>query len=258
LPSFAESIFFFDPLVKNVSMHTPSLSQQRFQRIMTASGMAYSLVQIGILVYAGVVLLPLLGPPGASAAERYQGYAQNHSLFKVGNYLMGLPAPFFLLFLGGIYSYFRKVDESIKGILFAALLSGSALIMLWPTGAIVSLVGVDIAAAGGDPITGGAFDSVVPYSLGLSALPRAVFVLCISVLLLSKKWLAYGGFFIAFLSLAGNMVIASGTFLPFSLGSALLFHAWVFCCSWVMFRQSVKQRLSRETSSYPSSGYVQR
>lgn len=237
-------------------MQNPTIAQKRFQQMLAASGMAYSLVQIAILAYAGIVLLPLLGPPGAGAAERYRGYAQNHALFKVGNYLMGLPAPLFLLFLGGVYAYFRKIDESIKGILFAALLSGGALIMLWPTGAIVSLIGVDIAAAGGDVITGGAFDSVVPYSLGLSALPRAVFVLCLSVLLLSKKWLAYSGFFITLLSLLGNMVIASGTFLPFSLGSALLFHAWVFCCSFVMFRHSVKQKLLQETLSYQSSNYV--
>lgn len=231
-------------------------TQRRFQRLMTASGMAYSLVQISILVYAGIVLLPLLGPPGASAAERYRGYAQNHTLFKIGNYLMGLPTPFFLLFLGGVFAYFRKIDESIKGILFAALLSGAALIMLWPTGAIVSLVGVDIAAAGGDVITGGAFDSVVPYSLGLSALPRAVFVLCMSVLFLSKRWLAYSGFFIALLSLFGNMVIASGSFLPFSLGSALLFHAWVFYCSFIMFRGKSHQLFSSERLLHHSSDYA--
>lgn len=217
-------------------MSAPLKVQAKVQHLMLAGGMAYAVVQIAILVFAGIVLLPLLGPPDGTVAQRYQGYAENHFLFKLGNYLMGLPAPFFLLFLGGVYAYFSSLHQSVRGILVAALLSGAALVMIWPFGAVVSVIGVDIAAAGGDVITGGAFDSVVPYSLGLSALPRAVFLFCLSVLLLHHRWLAYAGFLIAGLSLVGNGIIAAGRFLPFSLGSALLFHIWVFCCSFKMFR----------------------
>lgn len=219
-------------------MNTPFNIQKKVQHFMLASGMIYSVVQIAILVYAGFVLLPLLGPPDAAAAQRYEGYASHHFLFKVGNYLMGLPTPFFFLFLGGVYAYFNQLSESVRGILFTALLSGAALIMIWPFGAIVSVIGIDIAAAGGDKITGGAFDSIVPYSLGLSTLPRAVFLFTLSVLLINHKWLSGTGFFIAALSLSGNLVIAAGNFLPLSLSSALLFHVWVFFCSLKMFRNT--------------------
>jgi len=204
---------------------------------MQASGMLYAAVQVSILLYAGIALLPLLGPPGATHQQRYEGYANNHFLFKVGNYLMGLPALFFFLFLGGIYAYFSNLDKNVRGILFTALLSGAVLIMIWPFGAIVSLVGVDIAAAGGDMITGGAFDSIVPYSLGLSTIPRTIFLVTLSVLFTHNKWLSLTGFVIAALSLTGNLILVSGTFLPFSLGSALLFHVWVFCCSFRIFRE---------------------
>lgn len=211
--------------------------QQRVQRFMLANGMLYSIVQLSILLYAGIVLLPLLGPPDATVAQRYEGYANNHFLFKFGNYLMGLPAPFFFLFLGGVYAYFNQLHESVRGILFTALLSGAVLIMIWPFGAIVSLIGVDIAAAGGDIITGGAFDSIVPYSLGLSTIPRAIFLIALSLLLMEHKWISRTGFFIAALSFTGNGIIASGTFLPMSLSSAVLFHIWVFCVSLHMLRR---------------------
>ncbi|MDQ4119994.1 MAG: hypothetical protein M3209_00820 [Acidobacteriota bacterium] len=217
-------------------MNYPLTIQTKIQNFMSANGMIYAVVQISILIYAAIFLLPLLGPPGGTVFQRYEGYANNAFLFKVGNYLMGLPTPFFLLFLGGVYAFFNKIHESIRGILFTALLSGSALIMLWSFGAIISVIGVDIAAAGGDKITSGAFDSIVPYSLGLSALPRAVFLFSLSVLLYEHKWLSRIGFFIAALSLLGNMIIAAGMFLPFSLLSALLFQVWVFCCSFKMFR----------------------
>ena len=204
---------------------------------MLANGMIYAVVQISILLYAGLVLLPLLGPPYGTVAERYQGYADNVYLFKVGNYLMGIPALFFFLFLGGVQGFFSRLQEGTGGILFAALLSGAVLIMIWPFGAVISLLGVDIASAGGDVITGGTFDSIVPYSLGLSTIPRAVFLFALSVLLIDKKPLAIAGFIIALLSLVGNLVLTSGKFLPFSLGSALLFHGWVFCCSFYMLRK---------------------
>src|SRR4028118_1651048 len=218
------------------TMHEPSTLQTRIQNFMPANGMIYAVVQVSILLYAGIFLLPLLGPPGGTVLQRYEGYANNVFLFKVGNYLMGLPTPFFFLFLGGVYTYFNKIHENLRGILFTALLSGGALIMIWSFGAIISVIGVDIAAAGGDKITSGAFDSIVPYSLGLSALPRAVFLFALSVLLYEHKWLSRLGFSIAALSLIGNMVIAAGMFLPFSLLSAILFHVWVFCCSFTMFR----------------------
>jgi hypothetical protein len=210
--------------------------QKRVQQFMVANGMVYSTVQVGILIFVGIYLLPLLGPPDATLQQRNNGYAAHHFLFKVGNYLMGLPALFFFLFLGGLYGYFVKLQEGMRGVLFAAMLSGAALVMIWPFGAIVSLIGVDIAAAGGDPITGGAFDSIVPYSLGLSAIPRCIFLFALSVILIEHKWLSRTGFVIAALSLLGNLIIASGTFLPFSLLSALSFHAWVFVCSLKMYR----------------------
>jgi hypothetical protein len=111
------------------------------------------------------------------------------------------------------------------------------MIMIWPIGAIISILGVDIAGMGGDKVTGWAFDSIVPYSLGLSTIPRAVLLICLSVLLLEHRLLSMIGFLIAGLSLCGTLILVSGSFLPFSLGSAVLFYFWTFAVSYKMFRK---------------------
>ncbi len=223
---------------------------------MLAIGMIYALVQISIFVFAAIYLLPLLGSPDASVAQRAGAYANHAPLFNFGNYLMVLPPIFFFLFLGGVYAYFSGLAESVRGILFTALLSGATLIMIWPFGAVISLLGVGIASQGGDPITASTADSITPLSLALSTIPRAVFLFTLSVLLLPDKWFSRTGFVIAALSLAGSLLIAfGGVFLPLSVGSAVLFHIWVFCCSYKMFR-SRKQITLAEMPSASISEYA--
>lgn len=217
-------------------MNKQLVLQQRFQHFMVANGMIYSLVQVALLVYAGVFILPVLGHPADPVDVRYNAYATYGTRLRIGNYLWAIPPVFFFIFLGGIYVYFNRLHESVRGILFSVLLSGTALIMIWPIGAIISILGVDIAGMGGDKVTGWAFDSIVPYSLGLSTVPRAVFLICLSVLLIGERSLAIPGLIIAGLSLCGTLVLVSGNFLPFSLGSALLFYVWTFLVSLHMFR----------------------
>ncbi len=218
-------------------MNKQSNIQTRVQHFMVANGMLYAAAQIGILIFVAICLLPLLGPPSAPGLQAYEAYANHTELFRLGNYLMVLPPLFFYLFLGGVYAYFHKLPEGVRGILFTALLSGAVLIMIWPFGAVLSLVGVEIANQGGDAITAASFDSIVPASLALSTIPRTVFLLCLSVLLLDHKWLSRIGFAIAALSMSGSLLIVYGVpFLPMSLGSALLFHVWIFCCSFKMYR----------------------
>ncbi|HEV7331206.1 MAG TPA: hypothetical protein VGN63_09215 [Flavisolibacter sp.] len=100
--------------------HQPLPIQSAVQRLMLGSGMAYAVVQVVILIYAGLVLLPLLGPPGGWVLERYEGYARHHALFKTGNYLMGLPIPFFFFF-GRVVPVFQQGTRKHKRPLVGSL-----------------------------------------------------------------------------------------------------------------------------------------
>ena len=217
-------------------MKQPKAIVYTVQQYMLAAGMAFAFLQFGILIFVGSNLLPLLGPPDTPAVQRFMVFAKYADRFKLGNYLMTLPVPFFLLFLGGIQFHLRNINSSYKGILSTAVFSGVAFIMIWPMGAVVSSVGLDIAAAGGDKVTAGVFDSIAPYSLGLSSVPRSVFLCTLCILLPENKWLSKTGFVLALLSFAGSLVIANGNFfIPCMLGN-LLFLVWVFCCSFKMYR----------------------
>ncbi|WP_128547069.1 hypothetical protein [Larkinella soli] len=223
-------------------MNTSLPSLAGIQPFMVANGMIYSVVQLLIFLFCAVFILPELGPPDATVAQRFDAYARNGDLLRLGNYLMILPPLFFYLFLGGAYSYFDGRLDSAKSLLFTALLSGAILIIIWPFGMVISLLGVNIAGQGGDHITGAALDAIPPYSLALSTIPRSVFLLCFSLLLSNHKGLSRAGFVIAGLSLLGSLTLVRGYFLPFSLGSALCFHFWMFFCSRTMFRETKSAR----------------
>jgi hypothetical protein len=216
---------------------TRTLVANKIQQRMLASGMIFAVLQFAILIYVGINLLPLLGRPTTPAAQRFEVFAKYADRFKTSNYLMTLPIPFFLLFLGGIMFHFRELDTSLKSILFTSILSGVAFIMIWPMGAIVSSIGLDIAAAGGDKITVGVFDGIAPYSLGLSSVPKAVFLLATAAMLKDKKWLSIIGYIIAFINFAGSLIIANGNFFGLCMLGNLLSLVWIFCCSLQMYRR---------------------
>jgi hypothetical protein len=204
--------------------------------------MWYSVAQIGIFVFAAAFILPLLGAPDAPKSLRFEAYIQNAQLLRVGNYLMIIPPVFFLLFLGGLYQHFHHQSLNMGGLVLTAMLSGSAMAMLWPFGAVISLLGVDIAASGGDHITAASFDAITPYSLSLSAVPRALFIFALSALVYERFWLSRAGFLVAILSIIGSGVLISPSFLMYSLSSAVLFHVWVFCCSLSLARTAGRKK----------------
>lgn len=121
----------------------------KMQRRMLAGGMVFSFLQFAVLVYVGINLLPLLGPPTTPAVQRFETFARYADRFKTSNYLMTLPIPFFLMFLGGIISHFPGQDTSLKSIVFTCVISGVAFIMIWPMGAVISSIGLDIASRRG-------------------------------------------------------------------------------------------------------------
>lgn len=214
-----------------------AIAANKVQQRMLASGMVFAFLQFAVLIYVGITLLPLLGPPTTPAVQRFEAFAKYADRFKTSNYLMTLPIPFLLLFLGGIMFYFRELNASLKSILFTSILSGVAFIMIWPMGAVISSIGIDIATAGGDKVTVGVFDGIAPYSLGLSSVPKAVFLFTLAILLKDKKWLSLSGYIVAFINFAGSFIIANGNFFGLCMLGNLLSLVWIFCCSMKMYRR---------------------
>jgi hypothetical protein len=214
-----------------------TIATNKVQQRMLASGMMFAFLQLAVLIYVGITLLPLLGPPTTPAVQRFEAFAKYADRFKTSNYLMTLPIPFFLLFLGGIMFHFRDLNESLKTILFTSILSGVAFIMIWPMGAVISSIGIDIATAGGDKVTVGVFDGIAPYSLGLSSVPKAVCLFTLAIILKDRKWLSLSGYIVAFINFAGSFLIANGNFFPVCMFGNLLSLVWIFCCSLQMYRR---------------------
>jgi hypothetical protein len=227
-------------------MNTSLTTQSKIQQFMIATGMIYSVVQIAALLFSAICLLPVVGPPDGQLEVSFKAHAVYADLFRLANYLMLPPVIFFLLFLGGLYTYFDALVEKAQGISMVAVLSGTAFVMIWPMGAIISLLGVNMAEQGGDMITATALDAMPPYSLALSCIPRVAFLVCTSALLTDHKWLARTGFILAALSLVGSMTFLAFPFFGVSMASTLLFHIWVFCLSFTLRHQQQKRKLSTQ------------
>jgi hypothetical protein len=249
----------FLSIPKLIFMNEPTtgvLVENTFQKRMLASGMVFAFLQFVILMYVGSSLLPLIGPPGSPAVQRFEAFAKYADRFKAGNYLMTLPIPFFLLFLGGLIYHFRELDISFKSILFTSILSGVAFIMIWPMGAIISSIGLDIAVSGGDKVTVAVFDGIAPYSLGLSSVPKAVFLLTLAVILKDKKWLSASGYIVALINLAGSLIIANANFFMVCMFGNLLSLVWIFCCSLQMYRREKLLSMTPVASFYETGNSV--
>src|SRR5262249_42033573 len=141
-----------------------------------ASGIVYALLQLVAFAYFGVAVLPHFAPIAAPAAERAAAVAKLGGALRLGNYLLALPTPFFLIFVGGVFTSLRRLPPNAQTPAAIALVAGTAMALIWPLGAIISDIELDIAQAGGDVTTVSALDAIAPYTLALSAFARAVLI----------------------------------------------------------------------------------
>ena len=111
--------------------------------------------------------------------------------------------------------------------------------LMWPLGAVISDLELDLAQAGGDAVTVSVLDAIAPYSLALSAFARAVFVMALSVPILrlgkGLRMTGWSGLVVASLSLLGTTTLVFGAAFPILALSTLLFDVWllVFCALWL-------------------------
>lgn len=208
-------------------------------RLALGSGIAFSLMQLGALLYFILLVFPQMGPPDA-AAQHVAFYTQHGMTLKLGNYLMTLPTPFFLLFLGGLFGILRRAEGGRGVLANAAITSGAIVAILWPLSAVLNHIGIDIAQAGGDTATIVALDSIGAYMLALSALPRVVLLAGTAVTLLhsqlTPRWIGWAGLVLGVFSIIGSATLVLVDLFPLLALSTLLFELWVLALSVALLR----------------------
>lgn len=179
----------------------------------------------------------------ATPVEAAVGFRDAGTMVAVGTFLMMLPLPFALLFLGGLEAVLRRVGD---GPLIPAAMSAGVLSFLIPAiGALVSAVTPAIGAADTSAAAGAvvkALDGVMPLSVALSGFPRAVLLIAVVVLLaragLAGRVLRISGYVIAGLGILGTATFVAQAFFPLASLSALLFVAWMTALAVALRRNS--------------------
>jgi hypothetical protein len=226
----------------------PRGEELSWERIALAGGIVYMVAQVSALIVFSTMLLPKMPSIDAPVAERAGFYIQYADRLTVINYLLILPVLFFLVFVGGLYSYLRRLAT---GEAFAAIVltAGITTAMIWPFGIVITNIGVEIAREGGDAAVVSALDAMAPLSLALSALPKAVLVAATSIALLqsspTRRWLVWFGFIVAGLTLIGSLTLVVGELFPVLGFSSLLFYIWVGALSAALLRVERALSLSR-------------
>jgi len=213
--------------------------ETRWQRLGLQSGVVFVLLQVGAFIYFAIQIFPNFAAVDAPAAERAAAIVRLGNRLRLGNFLLVLPSPFFLFFLGALAGVWRRVRPNDDTIAMASLAGGAAMALVWPMGAVISDIELDLALSGGDAATVSALDAMAPYTLALGAAARTVFVAvnCIPLLGVpgAVRWAGWFGVAIAALSFIGSATLVIPSLFPILAIGSLLFDVWLltFCLAWL-------------------------
>lgn len=222
----------------------------RWERFAIACGIGYGAIFVAGLAFLTFFVIPQFAPIDAPPEQQVAAWAEMGNLSAVASYLLTLQAPFLLLFLGGLYAVLRRAEGGSGALAISAFGAGVAMSMIWPMGVLVAEIGTGVAEAGGDTITAVEFDAMAPFSLALSAFPRAVLLLATSLVLLGSglvgRWICWLGFALALVSLLGTGLLIDGLVpFPILFLGTLLFVVWVLALSISLFRSAPKAESAR-------------
>ena len=197
-------------------------------RLSTRFGVAFGVCQIATMVAMTIFVLPHGGPPGVDF-DRGQGVHDAADLYRAGNYVFMVSGVLLLGFLGAVATRLRRIDAT--GTLAAvAVAAGAILALVWPFAGVLHDVALDTADAGTDLRILAGWDSIAPYSLAFSALPRLFFVGALVLALRAagtSPWLVRAGAVILVLSAAGSATVVSGAMFPLLALSTLGYELWI-------------------------------
>ncbi|MFX0579339.1 hypothetical protein [Nocardia nepalensis] len=209
-------------------------------------GLAFTACQFTVVAAMAVFVLPSAGSPGAAPLERGTHVLDAQQLYRLGNFALMASGMLLLGFLGMVHARLRETDGS-GALATVAVASGTLLALVWPLAGMLHDVAIETAAAGADPRILAGWDSVAPFGLALSALPRLLFVGAIVLSLRrtrdpsarggrSTRWLRRAGTAVLPLSMAGSATLVHSGLFPVLAISTLGFELWVGAIAWHWLR----------------------
>ena len=209
-------------------------------RLSARFGVAFAACQVAVLVTMATLVLPRGGSPDDPALERGHNVLDAATAYRVGNYLFVISGVLLLGFLGVVSARLRAVDRS--GVLATvAVGAGTLLAVIWPLAGVLHDVALDAASAGSDVRILAGWDSVAPYSLAFSVLPRVFFVGAIVYALRragTAPWLQRIGVVLLPLSVVGSATLLTGSLFPLLALSTAGYELWVGAVAWQWLRTS--------------------
>jgi hypothetical protein len=198
-------------------------------RISTWFGVAFTACQAVVMIGMTAFVLPNGGGPDTPPLEWGQRVLHAADRYTAGNYVFMVSGMLLLGFLGAVQLRLRRIDPT--GVLAtAAVAAGTLLALIWPLAGVLHDVALDVGRAGADPRLLGAWDSIAPYSLAFSVLPRLFFVGALALGLRAAgtaPWLQRTAVVILVLSLVGSATVVTGALFPVLALSTLGYELWV-------------------------------
>ena len=186
----------------------------------------------------------------ATPVEAATGFRDAAGMVALATFLMVLPFPFALLFLGGLDAVLRRAAGG--PLIRATVMAGVASFLIPVIGSLVSSIAPAIGAADTSAAAGAvvkAIDGVMPLSVALAGFPRAVFLIGVVVILaragLAGRALRVTGYSVAGLGLIGTATFFVQALFPLASLSALLFVAWISVLSVILRRRSADSDRAR-------------
>lgn len=200
-----------------------------FPRLSTWFGVAFATCQLAVMVVMVTVVLPRAGSPTDPPLERGQRVLDAQGAYRLGNFVFVLAGTLLLGFLGAVVTHLRRADRS-GTLATVAGAAGALLALVWPLGAVIHDVALETAASGTDLRILAGWDSIAPFTLALSALPRVFFLGAVVLGLRavgSAPWLQRTGIALIPLALVGSATLLTGALFPLLALSTLGYELWV-------------------------------
>jgi hypothetical protein len=227
-----------DTTITTVQPTAPASPEDRVTRLSTRFGVVFSVAQIVTMLAMAIFVLPQGGSPGESATAWGHDVLDSAQVYRVGNFVFMVSGVLLLGFLGAVHVRLRRIDGSAT-LATIAVAAGGLLALVWPMAGMLHDVALDVASKGTDVRILAGWDSVAPYSLAFSALPRIFFVGAIVLALRiagSAPKLQKVGLAIIPLSLLGSATTVVGAAFPVLGLSSLVFELWVGFLAWHWLR----------------------
>ncbi|MCX5042848.1 hypothetical protein OG921_06665 [Aldersonia sp. NBC_00410] len=228
---------YLDPTPVRGGPHR-SPADTRLLRISARFGLAFTTCQLAVMAAMALVVLPRGGSPSDPAVERGTDVFAAEYLYRLGNFAFMVAGMLMLGFLGVVAARLRAADSS--GVLATvAVASGALLALIWPMTGMLHDVALEAAGAGSDPRILAGWDSVAPFGLAFSVLPRLFFVGAIVASLYRTgraPWLRRTGVALLPLGLVGSATLVFAGLFPVLAVSTLGYELWIGALAWHWLR----------------------